>query len=132
MLLEMKREYTRKEFERICDFMLERHPSITLATDLICGYPTETDEDFQDSYDLVEKYKFPVLFINQFYPRPGTVAAKLKRIPTEIVKGRTRRVNELFQGYQGIVGGVVGGVQRVLVTEVCDVVLGLCLILCAD
>ena len=40
-------------------------------------------QDFEDTMLLVEEYKFPVLFINQFYPRPGTAAARMKRLPTQ-------------------------------------------------
>ncbi len=52
---------------------------LTIATDLICGFPTETEADFQDTVRLVETFKFPVLFINQFFARPGTPAATMKR-----------------------------------------------------
>ena len=48
-------------------------------------FPTETENDFKCTMDLVEKYKFPSLFINQFYPRPGTPAARMKRVPTQEV-----------------------------------------------
>lgn len=61
-------------------------PGITIATDIICGFPTETEEDFQETMKLCREYKFPSLFINQFYPRPGTPAAKLTRIPTKEVR----------------------------------------------
>ena len=43
-------------------------------------------QDFQGTMELVRRYKFPSLFINQFYPRPGTPAARMKRIPTQIVR----------------------------------------------
>ena len=46
-----------------------------------------------------DKYKFPSLFINQFFPRPGTPAAKMKRIPTQEVKERTKQITELFRSY---------------------------------
>ena len=62
-----------------------RVPGITIATDIICGFPTETEEDFEETIKLVKKYEFPVLYINQFYPRPGTPAAKMKRLPTQEV-----------------------------------------------
>lgn len=52
---------------------------MTVATDIICGFPTETEADFQETLQLVKKYKFPVLFINQFFARPGTPAASMKR-----------------------------------------------------
>ncbi|CAL4070146.1 unnamed protein product, partial [Meganyctiphanes norvegica] len=85
VLAEMKREYTVAEFKRVVDFLKEKVPGITIATDIICGYPTETEEDFQDTIDLCSYYKFPSLFINQFFPRPGTPAAKLTRIPAKEV-----------------------------------------------
>ena len=61
-------------------------PDVYIATDFICAFPTETEDDFEESLALVEKYKFPTLFINQFYPRPGTPAARLKKINTIEVK----------------------------------------------
>lgn len=58
---------------------------MTIATDIICGFPTETEDDFLETIKLCEKYKFPSLFINQFYPRPGTPAARMERIPAQEV-----------------------------------------------
>lgn len=49
---------------------------------------------------LCEKYQFPSLFINQFYPRPGTPAAGMKRIPANQVKTRTKRLTDLFNSYE--------------------------------
>lgn len=57
-------------------------PNIYIATDFICAYPTETKSDFEESMALVRKYRFPSLFINQFYSRIGTPAANLKKIDT--------------------------------------------------
>jgi threonylcarbamoyladenosine tRNA methylthiotransferase CDKAL1 len=57
-------------------------------------------QDFEETLRLVREYKFPSLFINQFYPRPGTPAAQMKRLPTEVVKQRTREVSKLFQSYK--------------------------------
>mmetsp|Transcript_16300 Transcript_16300/g.28872 ORF Transcript_16300/g.28872 Transcript_16300/m.28872 type:complete len:538 (-) Transcript_16300:20-1633(-) len=95
----MRREYTVEEFERVADYMLKHVPGLTLATDIICGFPTETDEDFDETMKLVEKYKFPVLNISQFYPRPGTPAAKMKRLQTQVVKDRSRRISAYFETY---------------------------------
>lgn len=47
---------------------------------MICAFPTETEEDFEESMQLVRDYQFPSLFINQFYPRSGTPAAKMKKV----------------------------------------------------
>lgn len=49
---------------------------------------------------LCAKYEFPSLFINQFYPRPGTPAAKMKRIPANLVKTRTKRLTDVFNSYE--------------------------------
>lgn len=116
VLSDMKREYFVPDFERVVDFLRARVPGITIATDVICGFPTETEEDFQGTIDLVEKYKFPSLFINQFYPRPQTPAARLPRIPTQVVKQRTKRLSEVFHSIHPYVQRV-GERYRILVTE---------------
>lgn len=59
----------------------------------------ETNEEFKDTLKLVEKYKFPVVNISQFYPRPGTVAFKMKKVPSNEVKERSRAMTELFESY---------------------------------
>ena len=96
----MNREYTVSEFRRVADFLLARVPGLTLATDIICGFPGETEEHFEETLALIRDYRFPVLNISQFYPRPGTPAAKMKRINTKIVKGRSRRCTALFLSYE--------------------------------
>jgi tRNA A37 methylthiotransferase MiaB len=52
----------------------------------------ETEEDWQQTMDLVRHYRFGHCHISQFYPRPGTPAARMKRVPTDIVKRRSREV----------------------------------------
>ena len=82
VLSSMRRQYTVAEFALLVDHLHEHVPGITIATDVICGFPTESDEDFQGTLDLVERYRFPVLYISQFYPRPGTPAALMKQPKT--------------------------------------------------
>lgn len=100
VLNEMKREYNRKEFEHVVSFLRERVPGVTIATDIICGFPCETEEDFSETMTLCETYKFPSLFINQFFPRPGTPAARMERIPANLVKIRTKKLTDLFYTYE--------------------------------
>lgn len=76
--------------------MQYRINGITIATDIICGFPTETDQDFEQTMDLVRKYKFPSLFINQFFPRPGTPAAAMKRLPNSVVSHQFLPIAVLF------------------------------------
>jgi len=73
----------------MCDALLKRNPNMTLATDIICGFPGERDENHYDTIKLMEKYKFSIVNISQFYPRPGTDAAKMKRTPTHVAKKRS-------------------------------------------
>nr|CAI5857298.1 unnamed protein product [Callosobruchus analis] len=117
VLADMKRQYCRSDFENVVDFLKKRVPGMTIATDIICGFPTETDQDFEDTMDLCKKYKFPSLFINQFFPRPGTPAALLPKVPTQEVKRRTKRLTDLFYTYLPY-DNKVGEVQEVLATEV--------------
>uniref|UniRef100_A0A9J8D786 Threonylcarbamoyladenosine tRNA methylthiotransferase n=1 Tax=Cyprinus carpio carpio TaxID=630221 RepID=A0A9J8D786_CYPCA len=79
-------EYCCADFRRVVDFLQERVPGITIATDIICGLPGETDEDFEQTMELVRQYRFPSLFINQFYLRPGTPAAKMEQVPAHVVR----------------------------------------------
>lgn len=92
-------------------------PGITIATDIICGFPTETETDFDETMSLCAKYEFPSLFINQFYPRPGTPAAKMKRIPANLVKTRTKRLTDLFNSYEPYADRC-GREYTVLVTDI--------------
>lgn len=117
VLGDMKREYSRADFQRVVDYLRGSVPGVTIATDIICGFPTETEEDFEDTMSLCEHYKFPSLFINQFYPRPGTLAARMPRLPAQEVKKRTKQLSEFFQSYHPY-SHKLGEVQDVLVTEV--------------
>lgn len=99
VLNDMRREYTVEEFKRVCDYLLKYVPHVTIATDIICGFPGETEEDFEQTMKLVEAYKFPVLNISKFYARPGTPAAKMKKVKTDIAKARSTRLTRFFESY---------------------------------
>ncbi|XP_022201011.1 threonylcarbamoyladenosine tRNA methylthiotransferase isoform X1 [Nilaparvata lugens] len=116
VLTDMKREYNRADFENVVDYLQKKVPGVTIATDLICGFPTETEEDFNETLSLCQKYKFVSLFINQFYPRPGTPAARLPRLPAAELKRRTKVMTEFFKSYE-LFQPQVGTKQNVLVTE---------------
>ena len=96
----MRREYTAAEFCTVADTLRARVPGLTIATDIICGFPGESEADHQATLALVRKYRFPILNISQFYPRPGTPAARMKRTPTHVAKERTREVSALFKSYE--------------------------------
>lgn len=116
VLDQMKRLYTIEDFERVVDTLLSKVPGLTIATDIICGFPTETDEDFEKTLALIQKYKFPAVNISQFYPRPGTPAARMKRVPTKEVKARSRKLTTLFESYQPY-DNLIDTEQKVWITE---------------
>lgn len=100
VLRAMVREYTRADFERLVDGLRSQVPDLFIGTDVICGFPAEGEEDHQTTMDLVKKYCFPMLNISQFYPRPNTAAARLKRLPGQVVKARSTEMTQLFESYK--------------------------------
>jgi threonylcarbamoyladenosine tRNA methylthiotransferase CDKAL1 len=100
VLDKMNREYTVEEFRRVVDHLIKEVPGVTIMTDIICGFPTETEAMFQETLDLIEHYKLAYVNISQFYPRPGTPAARMKRIDTKVVKDRSRRMTALFESFK--------------------------------
>jgi MiaB-like tRNA modifying enzyme len=96
VLSDMMRRYTVKDFiEVVSEF--RRKLDATISTDVICGYPTESEEAFERTLDLLRETKPDVLNISRFGRRPGTAAAKLKELPGRTTKNRSRRANKLFE-----------------------------------
>ncbi|KAI9024693.1 hypothetical protein DFJ74DRAFT_52129 [Hyaloraphidium curvatum] len=118
ILERMKRLYSAAEFCRVCDSLLGSVPGITIATDVICGFPGETEEDHRETVELVRRYSFPILHISQFYPRPGTPAARMVPVvPQSVKKDRTREITQVFEAfrpYEALVGHTI---RAVLVTD---------------
>ena len=65
VLFDMRREYVRNDFCKVVVVLRQKVQGINIATDIICGFPTETEEDFEDTMMLCQKYRFPSLFVNQ-------------------------------------------------------------------
>lgn len=97
VLKDMRRTCTREDFIEICQRLRKAHPTITIATDIIVGFPTESEEDFLDTISLIEETRVPVVNISKFYPRPDTDAAAMKLIPTHIVKERSTRLKKICE-----------------------------------
>ncbi|KAI9204840.1 uncharacterized protein BJ171DRAFT_90497 [Polychytrium aggregatum] len=116
VLDDMRRLYTVHDFRQVCHILRERVPDVTIATDIICGFPTESEQDWQQTMDLLREYNFSVLHISQFYPRPGTPAARMTRIRTDIVKARSREATAYFNSYPNY-GDKLGSIRKVLATE---------------
>jgi threonylcarbamoyladenosine tRNA methylthiotransferase CDKAL1 len=74
----MRRFYTAKEFKGIVENFRNKFPQLTLATDVIVGFPGETEEAFEDTLKLIEAVKPDVVNVSKFFARPKTVAARMK------------------------------------------------------
>jgi len=96
VLRRMNRLYTVREFKRIVHAFRREIPQITIATDIICGFPGESPEAFQRTLHLLEEVKPDVVNISKFFPRPGTPAERLNpKVPPGEIKRRSRRATEL-------------------------------------
>ena len=98
ILTAMKRDYSAKEFKTIISAFRKEIPNITISTDIICGFPGETEEQFQDSLNFISWLKPLVLNISRFWPREKTPAAKMKnQLTSRLVKERSRKLHQLFR-----------------------------------
>ncbi|MHA1682542.1 MAG: tRNA (N(6)-L-threonylcarbamoyladenosine(37)-C(2))-methylthiotransferase [Promethearchaeota archaeon] len=95
VLREMNRQYTVGEFMKIVDAFKQRFPAITISTDIICGYPGETGDDFDESIDLIKRLNPDIINISMYGHRPGTPASKLRQLPSSVVKSRSRQLTAL-------------------------------------
>ena len=96
VLKQMDRKYQVEDFEKIVSTFRKKYPNITLSTDIIVGFPKESEEQFERSVKLIKKVKPDIVNITRFSARPMTKAKTMKgRIPTEIVKDRSRRLTKL-------------------------------------
>lgn len=95
VLQRMNRPYTVGDFEKIVDTFREGIPALTLSTDVICGFPTEDAGAFEDTCHLISKVAPDVVNITKFSPRPRTIAAAMKQLPSQTVKARSRRMTAL-------------------------------------
>lgn len=93
VLKEMRRSYRSKKFLAILDEVREKIPHASITTDIIVGFPGETEEDFQDTLDVVEKSRFTSAYTFQYSPRPGTPAAEMEnQVPKKVVQERFERL----------------------------------------
>jgi len=97
ILKKMKRPYTVNEFKKIIKKLRKEIPEITISTDIICGFPGETEEQFNDSIKLIKEIKPDVLNISRFWPRPGTEAALMKnQVHGGIKRERSQLITKEF------------------------------------
>jgi len=110
ILKKMNRKYTREDYLELVRKIREAMPHATLTTDIIVGFPNETEEQFEETMTLVEEVGFEAAYTFIYSPREGTPAARKKDdVPEEVKKQRLYRLNELvnkqsaasMKSYQG-------------------------------
>jgi len=96
MLKAMARNYTREQYTTLVKKMREAMPDMTLSTDIIVGFPGETEDDFQQTLSLIEEVQFDWGFIFKYSTRDGTPAASLECYPESLIEERHQRCLELM------------------------------------
>ena len=98
VLRAMRRSYRTQRFLSILDKVRAVMPEAAITTDIIVGFPGETEDDFQATLDVVEQARFASAYTFEYSPRPGTPAAdRDDQVPTEVVKDRYRRLDALVR-----------------------------------
>ena len=96
ILKDMRRSYRTKKFLSILDEVREKMPHAAITTDIIVGFPGETEEDFQGTMDIVRRARFAAAYTFQYSPRPGTPAATMEnQLPKHVVQDRFERLVKL-------------------------------------
>ncbi len=95
VLKEMRRPYKLSFYVELVNRLVTEVPNIAIGSDIIVGFPTETEEDFEISLDVVNSLPFAYLHIFEFSPREGTDAHKMKLLPSEVVKNRKKYLLDL-------------------------------------
>ncbi len=96
VLKDMNRKYTQEKYLERVSKLREEIPEIAISTDIIVGYPTETEEDFEKTLDVCRKVGYDTAFTFKYSPRPKTRAAKLTPIDDDIVQDRFDRLLDVL------------------------------------
>ena len=117
VLKDMNRKYTKEQYLQLVDKMKNKIPNVAFSTDIIVGFPGETEEDFEDTLDVVEKVCFEQVFMFIYSRRVGTPADKMEnQVPEKIKHERFTRLKELVESQIELNNKkFVGTKQKVLV-----------------
>jgi tRNA-2-methylthio-N6-dimethylallyladenosine synthase len=120
VLARMRRGYTADKYRAVVERIRHRIPNVAITTDVIVGFCSETEAQFQRTYDLLAKLRFDKVHVAVYSPRPGTIAARTLEddVPPEAKQTRLQAVESLEARIAGeINAALVGSVQEVLVEE---------------
>ena len=103
ILKRMNRRYTKEEYLSLFNKMKERIPGVSITTDIIVGFPNETEEDFKETLEVVNTCKYDGAYTFIYSPRVGTPAARMKDdVPMDVKEKRLQELNELVNHYSNI------------------------------
>jgi threonylcarbamoyladenosine tRNA methylthiotransferase MtaB len=116
ILKRMKRRHSRRHAIDFCAQLRRLRPDIAFGADIIAGFPTETEEMFARSQELVDECGLTFLHVFPYSPRPGTPAARMPQVRGEVIKERARRLRETGEAaLQRRLESEVGSVRQVLI-----------------
>jgi tRNA-2-methylthio-N6-dimethylallyladenosine synthase len=116
ILKAMRRTYDRERYLRLVGELRGGIPDLALTTDMIVGFPGETEDDFRETVEVVEEVAFDAAFTFVYSPRAGTEAAAMEQVPDEVKRDRIERLIEVVQRAAAARNAErVGGVEEVLV-----------------
>lgn len=119
VLKAMNRRYTREQYLDLVDRIKSRIPDVSLTTDIMMGFPGETEQDVEDTLDLMRQVKYESAMMYYYNPREGTPAAKMEQLPEQVRKDRLQRVIDLqLEHTHEQMSKRVGSVMKVLVESV--------------
>lgn len=97
-LKRMNRRYTSKEYAAACERLRKAFPDVAITTDIIVGFPTETDKNFEESYNFAEEVRLSKIHVFPYSPKTGTPAAKIRpQIAPDIKNERSHKMLELSE-----------------------------------
>ena len=118
VLSEMRRGHSVEQYKNIVSKFKEEIPNVTLATDIIVGYPTESDEDFDETVKLLEEIKPSLIHLSKYQHRKGAISSSLPEIPREIMKERSKFLSQIKEKITERENEeLVDSIQKVLVIE---------------
>ena len=92
----MRRKYTKEEFRTIVQAFRKEIPEIHIATDIIVGFPTESEEQFLETKAFMKEMNFEVINLSRFAARPKTLAAKMSQLPNKEIQRRSKIIAKNF------------------------------------
>ena len=118
ILKRMKRRHSREQSIAFCDQVRRLRPDVAFGADIIAGFPTETEEMFARSLDLVDECGLTTLHVFPFSPRPGTPAARMPQVDRAVAKERARQLREKGEAALRVhLASQVGARRRVLTEQ---------------